>query len=213
MLGSTAGMLFDDAIVIALGGSLAVGAIWLLRRPMTLVAFDPEYAAASGYNVRWIDLAMMGLVMAITVIGLKIVGLILIVAMLVIPPVAGLFLDQAVKSRDLDRRGFRRGRRLCRCGDFRFRSGAAHRSDHCAGRGFDSGLIAVLRPGARCHCCPDPPSPFPNPGASASGTARPCAWGTDPRALYAAPFGARGPDPCRWCGNPFRSGAGGKDSA
>ena len=91
LLGSTAGMLFDDAIVIAIGGSLAVGTIWLLRRPMTLVAFDPEYAAASGYNVRWIDLAMMALVMAITVIGLKIVGLILIVAMLVIPPVAACF--------------------------------------------------------------------------------------------------------------------------
>ena len=91
LLGSTAGMLFDDAVVVAVGGSLAVGATWLLRRPMTLVAFDPEYAAASGYDVRWIDLAMMGLVMAVTVIGLKIVGLILIVAMLIIPPVAACF--------------------------------------------------------------------------------------------------------------------------
>ena len=91
LLGSTAGMLFEDAVVIAVGGSLAVGATWLLRRPMTLVAFDPAYAAASGYDVRRVDLAMMGLVMAVTVIGLKIVGLILIVAMLIIPPVAACF--------------------------------------------------------------------------------------------------------------------------
>ena len=91
LLGSTAGMLFEDAVVIAVGGSLAVLATWLLRRPMTLVAFDADYAAATGVNVRRIDLAMMGLVMAVTVIGLKLVGLILIVAMLIIPPVTARF--------------------------------------------------------------------------------------------------------------------------
>jgi len=91
LLGSTAGMLFVDAVVIAVGGSLAVLATWLMRRPMTLVAFDSEYAAAMGYNVRRIDLLMMGLVLAVTVIGLKLVGLILIVAMLIIPPVTARF--------------------------------------------------------------------------------------------------------------------------
>ncbi len=91
LLGSTAGMLFQDAIVIAIGGSLAVLTTWLMRRPMTLVAFDSAYAAALGYDVRRIDLMMMGLVMAVTVIGLKLVGLILIVALLIIPPVAARF--------------------------------------------------------------------------------------------------------------------------
>jgi manganese/zinc/iron transport system permease protein len=87
LLGSTAGMLFQDAVIIAIGAALAVLATWVLRRPMTLVAFDAEYAAASGYDVRRIDLAMMALVMAVAVIGLKLVGLILIVAMLIIPAV------------------------------------------------------------------------------------------------------------------------------
>lgn len=91
LLGSTAGMLFQDAIIIAVGGSLAVLATWFLRRPMTLVAFDSDYASAMGYNVHRIDLLMMGLVMAVTVIGLKLVGLILIVAMLIIPPVTARF--------------------------------------------------------------------------------------------------------------------------
>lgn len=91
LLGATAGMLRQDAVVIAVGGSLAVLTTWLLRRPMTLVSFDAEYAAALGYDVRRIDLLMMGLVLAITVIGLKLVGLILIVAMLIIPPVAARF--------------------------------------------------------------------------------------------------------------------------
>lgn len=91
LLGSTAGMLFQDAVVIAVGGVLSVFATWLLRRPMTLVAFDSEYAASMGYDVRRIDLLIMGLVTAVTVIGLKLVGLILIVAMLIIPAVTARF--------------------------------------------------------------------------------------------------------------------------
>lgn len=91
LLGSTAGMLWADAMIIALGGTGLLALVLLLRRPMTTVAFDPEFAISSGLNVRRLDLATMGLVMAVTVAGLKIVGLILIVAMLIIPPVAARF--------------------------------------------------------------------------------------------------------------------------
>ncbi|MEL7389902.1 MAG: metal ABC transporter permease, partial [Pseudomonadota bacterium] len=45
LLGSTAGMLWNDALVISLGGALVLCLMLLLRRPMTLVAFDPEFAA------------------------------------------------------------------------------------------------------------------------------------------------------------------------
>ena len=91
LLGSTAGMLYRDAVTVAVGGALAVTAVWALRRPMTLVAFDPDYAASCGWSVRRVDLAMMGLALGVTVIGLKLVGLILIVAMLIIPPVTARF--------------------------------------------------------------------------------------------------------------------------
>jgi len=91
LLGSTAGMLFQDALIIAGGGALSVLCLIILRRPMTLVSFDAEFAAASGINVKATDLAMMGLVLAVTVIGLKLVGLILIVAMLIIPAVTARF--------------------------------------------------------------------------------------------------------------------------
>ena len=91
LLGSTAGMLFSDAMLIALGGALSLALVLLLRRPMTMVAFDPGFAAASGVRLDRIDLAMMGLVMAVTVVGLKVVGLILIVALLIIPPVTARF--------------------------------------------------------------------------------------------------------------------------
>lgn len=91
LLGSTAGMLWNDAVIIATGGALVLALVILLRRPMTLVAFDAEFAASTGVDVRRTDLAMMGLALAITVVGLKIVGLILIVALLIIPAVAARF--------------------------------------------------------------------------------------------------------------------------
>ncbi|MDF1794236.1 MAG: metal ABC transporter permease [Thalassobaculaceae bacterium] len=91
LLGSTAGMLIGEAVLIAAAGAVAVALVVALRRPMTMVAFDPEYAATLGIDVRRTDLAMMGLALIVTVIGLKIVGLILIVALLIIPPVAARF--------------------------------------------------------------------------------------------------------------------------
>ncbi|MCV6586218.1 MAG: metal ABC transporter permease [Marinibacterium sp.] len=91
LLGSTAGMLRADALLIAGGGALVLLVVLVLHRPMIQVAFDSEYAAARGLPVHRIDLAMMGLVLAVTVVGLKIVGLILIVALLIIPPVTARF--------------------------------------------------------------------------------------------------------------------------
>ena len=91
LLGSTAGMLWADALLVAIGGAATLAVVVTIRRPMMLVVFDPEYAAARGLPVHRIDLAMMGLVLAVTVVGLKIVGLILIVALLIIPPVTARF--------------------------------------------------------------------------------------------------------------------------
>lgn len=91
LLGSTAGMLRTDALIIAVSAALTFALVMLLRRPLTLASFDPEYASASGQNVARTDLAMMGIVLAVTVVGLKIVGLILIVALLIIPPVTARF--------------------------------------------------------------------------------------------------------------------------
>lgn len=96
LLGSTAAMLFSDAVLIALGGAVSVALVIVLRRPMTLVAFDPNYAQVTGVNVARVDLAMMGLVLAVTIIGLKVVGLILIVALLIIPPVTARFWTEDV---------------------------------------------------------------------------------------------------------------------
>lgn len=98
LLGSTAGMLWSDAITIAVGGATVLAGVIALRRPLAILAFDPEYAAAVGMNVARLDLAIMGLVMGITVVGLKIVGLILIVALLIIPAVAARFWSDKISG-------------------------------------------------------------------------------------------------------------------
>ncbi len=91
LLGSTAGMLLPDAVLIAVGGALTLALVAVLHRPFTLVAFDPGYAEATGWRTGGIDLVLMALVMAVTVVGLKVVGLIMVVALLIIPPVAARF--------------------------------------------------------------------------------------------------------------------------
>lgn len=91
LLGSTAGMLRSEAEIIALTSALVGLAIFVLRRPFTLVCFDPEYALVRGVSIRGTDFAMMALLLAVTVIGLKVAGLVLIVALTIIPPVAARF--------------------------------------------------------------------------------------------------------------------------
>lgn len=96
LLGSTAGMLQSEAMLLAIAAALVIALVWLLHRPLTLAAFDPGYAEATGWRLGLIDLATMGIVLAVTVVGLKIVGLILVVALLIIPAVTARFWsDQA----------------------------------------------------------------------------------------------------------------------
>lgn len=91
LLGSTAGMLFQDAVLLAGAASVAASVLAVTHRRLTLVAFDPGHAEALGVSVPRADLLLMTLVLAITVIGLSVVGLILIVALLIIPGVAARF--------------------------------------------------------------------------------------------------------------------------
>ncbi|MBY5933186.1 metal ABC transporter permease [Tateyamaria omphalii] len=91
LLGSTAGMLRGDAILLAASAAAVLALVLILRRPLALAAFDPGYAEATGWSLPRIDLAMMGIVLVVTVVGLKVVGLILIVALLIVPAVTARF--------------------------------------------------------------------------------------------------------------------------
>ena len=96
LLGATAGMLRGEAEVIAAAALLLTIVSFALLKELGLVCFDPGYAAARGWPVALLDLVIMGLVTGVVVIGLKTVGLVLIVALLVIPPVAARFWTERI---------------------------------------------------------------------------------------------------------------------
>ncbi len=89
--GKTASMIRSDLLLI--GGAATVVALvsGLLYKEFTLLCFDAEYASSQGWPAGALDIVMMVLVTAVTVIGLQAVGLILIIALLIIPPAAARF--------------------------------------------------------------------------------------------------------------------------
>ena len=91
LLGATAGMLRGDATLIAVSALLTLAVVLLMRRPLTVAAFDPNYASVAGLRPAIAEGILLAAVLAVTVVGLKIVGLILVVALLIIPPVAARF--------------------------------------------------------------------------------------------------------------------------
>ncbi len=99
--GKTASMVTRDAWLIAAAASTC-GAIGMsLFKELKLLCFDAEFAGAGGLPVGGLDMILMGLVVAITIVGLQAVGLILVIALLVIPASAARFWteDMAAMSR------------------------------------------------------------------------------------------------------------------
>lgn len=88
LLGSTAGMLRDDALLVAGGGAVTLALLWLLRRALVMTAFDPAHARLMGIDTRAADMALLVLTLACVLLGLRVVGLILIVALLITPALA-----------------------------------------------------------------------------------------------------------------------------
>jgi len=89
--GKAAAMTAGDAQLI-LFASLAVALVCAaLFKEFKLLCFDANFARTQGWPTVSLDLALMGLVVAVTVIGLQAVGLLLVVAMLIIPAAAARF--------------------------------------------------------------------------------------------------------------------------
>ncbi|MCE9555237.1 MAG: metal ABC transporter permease [Planctomycetes bacterium] len=89
--GNTAVLVVSDVWMIAGACLLVLCVCGLLLKEFSLVAFDEQFAGAQGWPVQFLDVALMGLVVAVTVVGLQSVGLLLIVAILIIPAVAARF--------------------------------------------------------------------------------------------------------------------------
>jgi manganese/zinc/iron transport system permease protein len=89
--GKAASMTAGDAQLI-LFASLAVALVCAaFFKEFKLLCFDVSFARTQGWPVVALDLTLMGLVVAVTVIGLQAVGLLLVVAMLIIPAAAARF--------------------------------------------------------------------------------------------------------------------------
>lgn len=89
--GKTASMLWSDALLIGTTALMVTAALLALYKEFKLLCFDADFAASQGRPVLLLDVLLMGLVVAVTVIGLQAVGLILIIALLIIPPAAARF--------------------------------------------------------------------------------------------------------------------------
>lgn len=94
--GQTAAMRRSDAVLMGVVAVAAVLSTVLLLKEFTTVCFNDAFARVSGWPVSVIDLLMMGLVVVVTVVGLQAVGLILVVALLIVPPVAARFWSERV---------------------------------------------------------------------------------------------------------------------
>lgn len=91
LLGSTAGMLYSDALLIFILSIITALVLFVFLRPIKLVVFDQGYSETLGISVRRVDFIILMVTLAVTVLGMKIVGLILIVALLIIPAVSARF--------------------------------------------------------------------------------------------------------------------------
>ncbi|MEM9016033.1 MAG: iron chelate uptake ABC transporter family permease subunit [Verrucomicrobiota bacterium] len=96
--GKTASMVASDFYLILAIAIFAALAALLLFKEFTLLCFDEAFASAEGWPVRLLDVLLLGLVTAVTVIGLQSVGLILIIAFLITPPAAARFWTQRLST-------------------------------------------------------------------------------------------------------------------
>jgi manganese/zinc/iron transport system permease protein len=89
--GKTASMSAQDARLIGAAGLVVSVLCLLLFKELKLLCFDEGFAASRGYPVLLLDVVLMGLVVAVTIVGLQAVGLILMIALLVTPACAARF--------------------------------------------------------------------------------------------------------------------------
>jgi manganese/iron transport system permease protein len=78
----------QQIVVTAVIGALVLLALALLGKELVLRAFDPDGAAARGYRVHALDLALNLAVALVVVAAVRAVGTVLVIALLVVPGAA-----------------------------------------------------------------------------------------------------------------------------
>jgi manganese/zinc/iron transport system permease protein len=85
LFGEPANMVDRDLVLLV---GVAIGVLLLvtvLFKEFRLVAFDADFGRSQGWPTLALDLAMMGAVAVVTIVGLPIVGVILMAAMIILP--------------------------------------------------------------------------------------------------------------------------------
>ena len=95
--GKTASMVMQDFLLISIAAAAVACVTLLLMKELTLLSFDEEFAGALGWKTTWLELLLLGLVAAMTVIGLQAVGLILMIALFIIPAASARFWTERLK--------------------------------------------------------------------------------------------------------------------
>lgn len=100
ILGSASTMTSGDVSLILKASAVVLVACFLMFKELSILCFDEDFASTQGWPVTWMDFALMGLVVAVTVIGLQSVG-ILMVALLITPPTAARFWTESLSRMTL----------------------------------------------------------------------------------------------------------------
>lgn len=85
LFGNVLGVSDADIAQVLIVGAIVCATLVVLRRDLTLVAFDPGHAHAIGLRPRLLHAVLLGALALTVVTALQAVGIILVVAMLVIP--------------------------------------------------------------------------------------------------------------------------------
>ena len=85
LFGNVLGVSDADIAQVLVVGTIVCVTLLVLRRDLTLVAFDPGHAHAIGLRPRFLHAVLLGALALTVVTALQAVGIILVVAMLVIP--------------------------------------------------------------------------------------------------------------------------------
>ena len=96
LFGEVLGVTRADIVAQALTTAVIAGLAATFRRPLLIVAYDPEQADVAGWSSRAVELLMLVLVTVAVVMSFRTVGTLLVVGLLVAPAATGALLARRV---------------------------------------------------------------------------------------------------------------------
>jgi manganese/zinc/iron transport system permease protein len=101
ILGKTSGIQAIDLVVVAAACLTCIVLVAAAFKEFRLVTFDAPFARAQGWPTAVVDLALLGMIAVVVVIGLPTVGVVLMAALLIIPGAAARFWTERLSTMTL----------------------------------------------------------------------------------------------------------------